>query len=63
MAFYMSSLVLMRESFISVVFLVFSLVFSCCASVFLEILLYLILSPVLVFVQKLSEHNEEEQSH
>ena len=39
---------------ISVVFLVFSLVFSCCISVFLGILLYLILSPVSVFVQKLS---------
>ena len=39
---------------ISVVFLVFSLAFSCCISVFLGILLYLILSPVSVFVQKLS---------
>ena len=40
--------------FISVVLLVFSLVFSCCVSVFLGILLYLILLPVSVFVQKLS---------
>ena len=48
---------------ISVVFLVFSLVFSCCVSVFLGILLYLILSRVSHFVQKLSQHNEEEQSH
>ena len=35
---------------ISVVFIVFSLVFSCCVSEFLGILLYLILSPVSVFV-------------
>ena len=50
MTFHMSSLVLIRKSslinlsFISLVFLVFSLVFSCCVSVFLGILLYLILS-------------------
>ena len=43
-----------QSQFISVVFLVVSLVFSCCVSVFLGILLYLILSPVSVFVQKLS---------
>ena len=43
-----------QSQIISVVFLVFSLVFSCCISVFLGILLYLILSPVSVFVQKLS---------
>ena len=39
-----------QPQFISVVFLVFSFVFSCCISIFLEILLYLILSPVSVFV-------------
>ena len=38
-----------QSQFISVVFLVFSLVFSCCASVFLESLLYLNFSPVSVF--------------
>ena len=43
-----------QSQFISVVFLVFSLVFSFCVSVFLGILLYLIVSPVSVFVQKLS---------
>ena len=39
-----------QSQFISVVFLVFSLVFSCCISVFLEILPYLIVS----LAQKLS---------
>ena len=37
-----------QSQYISVVFLVFSLVFSCCVSVFLGILLYLILSAVSV---------------
>ena len=40
-----------QSRFISVVFLVFPLVFFCCVSVFLGILLYLILSPVSVFVR------------
>ena len=46
-------------------FWLLSLVFfcSCCVSVLLEILMYLILSPAAVFVQKLSQHNKEEQSH
>ena len=52
-----------QSQFISVVFLVFSLVFCCFISVLLGILLYSILSPVSVFVQKLSQHNEKEQSH
>ena len=62
----MPSLVLIRKSslinsqFISLAFLVFSLVFSCCISVFLGILLYLILSHVSISVQKLSYYNEEE---
>ena len=43
-----------QSQFISVFFLVFSLVFFYCDSVFLGILLYLILSPVSVFGQKLS---------
>ena len=42
-----------QSQFISEVVLVFSLVFSCCVSVFLEILLYFILSPVSGFAQKL----------
>ena len=62
----MPSLVLIRKSslinsqFISLAFLVFSLVFSCCISVFLGILLYLILSHVSISVPKLSYYNEEE---
>ena len=52
-----------QSQFISVVLLVLSLVFSCCVSVFLGILLYLILSPASVVVQKISYHNKEEQSH
>ena len=48
-----------QSQFISVVLLVFSLVFSCCVSVFLGIVLYLILLPVSVFVQKLSQPNEK----
>ena len=69
MAFHISSLLLIRYSFfnqskfISVTFLVFSLVFSRFVSVFYGILLFLILSPLLVFVQKLSQHNEKEQRH
>ena len=43
-----------QPQFILVVFLVFSLAFSGCVYVFLGILLYLILSNVSVFVQKLS---------
>ena len=39
-----------------------SLVFSCCVSVFLGSLPYLILSPAPVVVHKLSKHNEEEQN-
>ena len=57
MAFHMSSLQEIffdQFQFISVAFLVFSLVFSCCASALLGILLYLLLSPVSVLVQKLS---------
>ena len=38
-----------QSQFISVVFLVF----SCCVSLFFGILLYFILSPVSIFVQKL----------
>ena len=69
MAFHISSLLLIRNSFfnqskfILVIFLVFSLVFSRFVSVFYGILLFLILSPLLVFVQKLSHHNEKEQRH
>ena len=57
---HISSLVLIRTSFlinpqfISVVFLVFVLVFSCFVSVFFGILSYLILLSTSVFVQKLS---------
>ena len=57
---HISSLVLIRTSFlinpqfISVVFLVFFLVFSCFVSVFFGILSYLILLSTSVFVQKLS---------
>ena len=40
-----------------------SLVFSCCVSVFLEILLYLIFLPASVFLKKMSQHNKEEQIH
>ena len=52
-----------QSQFVSVVILVFSLAFCCFVSVLLENLLYLNLPLVSVFVQKLSQHNEKEQSH
>ena len=53
-----------QSQFISVVFLVFSLVFPCCVSVFLGILLYLIYHLCQFLNRKYHYHsNEEEQSH
>ena len=40
-----------QSQFISVLFLVYSLAFPCCVSVFLGILLYLILSPVSFYIE------------